>query len=105
MRKRRVTQIVLWCFLVLVLIAPVYESFDHWDGSPVSGNDTVLNIIAVVTFAGLVLVAAKHLLWLLATAFSNVPKLFARRSSALILVGRSTIGESPPPLLLSPLRV
>lgn len=108
MSRRQVTQVVLGCFLVLLLLAPVYESFDRWDGFPKSGNDTVLNLIAASTFAGLVLVARKSLpslLSVLASAFSVVGRLFEVRSSPLSLVPRSSIGESPPPLLLSPLRL
>ncbi len=50
---------VLGCFLLLLLLAPLYESFDRWDGFPRSGNDTVLNLISAVAFCGLVLVAAE----------------------------------------------
>jgi hypothetical protein len=108
MSRRRVTQIVLGCFVFLLLIAPLYESFDRWDGFPKSGNDTMLNLIAGITFAGLVLVAAKSfpgLVSVLATAFSFVDTLFAVRSSRRSCVPRSSIGESPPLLLHCPLRL
>ena len=101
-------QIVLGCFLVLLLLAPLYESFDRWDGFPRSGNDTVLNLIAAVTFAGLVLITAKSLpslVFALASAFSTVSRFFQVRSSSLLLLTRSSVGESPPPLRLSPLRI
>ena len=101
-------QIVLGCFLILLLLAPLYESFDRWDGFPRSGNDTVLNLIAAVTLAGLALITAKSLpslVFALASAFSMVGRLFQVRSSPISLLARSSIGESPPPRRLSPLRI
>jgi len=62
MGKRRIAQIVVLLLLTIFLFAPVYEHFDHWDGFPRSGDDTVLSLIAVVTFCGIVLVAARSLL-------------------------------------------
>ena len=103
------TQIVLGCFVVLLLLAPLYESFDHWDGFPGSGNDTVLNLIGAVTLCGLVLVTAKGLSILLSALVSAtwaVDELLRVRSSSLS-PGRSysSIGESPPSLLLCSLRL
>ena len=108
MKRRGVTQIVLGCSLALLLLAPVYETFDRWDGFPRSGNDTVLNLIGAVAFCGLVLVAAKKLPSLLLKLFSiiwTIATLFRVRSWPLQLGLHSSIGESPPPLLLSPLRI
>ncbi len=108
MNRRRVTQIVVLCFCLLLLLAPVYESFDRWDGFPRSENDTVLNLIGVVAFCGLVLVAAKSLcslVFALADAFSGARR-FNRVGSCPLLVGPcSAVGESPPSLLLCPLRI
>ncbi len=61
MGKRRVGQIVVILLLAIFLIAPVYEHFDHWDGFPRGGDDTVLSLIATVTFCGMVLVAGHSL--------------------------------------------
>jgi hypothetical protein len=61
MGKRRIGQIVVLLLLTMLLLAPVYECFDHWDGFPKSGNDTALNLIAAVTFCGVVLVAGRSL--------------------------------------------
>lgn len=108
MTRRRVSQIVLGCFLILLLLAPLYETFDRWDGFPRSGNDTVLNLVGAVAFCGLVLVAVKRLpslLFTLVSAFSLDAWLFQIRSSPLSLLPPTSIGESPPPLLLSPLRI
>lgn len=107
-RRRQVTQIVLGCFLALLLLAPVYESFDRWDGFPRSGNDTMLNLIGTVTLCGLVLVTAQNLpslLSALVSAFPAVGRLFQVRCSSLSLGTHSSIGESPPPLFLSSLRI
>ena len=39
--------------LVAVLLAgPVYELFDHWDNISETGNDTVLSVVTLLTFAG-----------------------------------------------------
>jgi hypothetical protein len=61
MVKQRVSQIVVLLLLAILLFAPIYESFDHWDGFPKSGNDTVESLIAAATFCGLVLVAHRFL--------------------------------------------
>ena len=108
MTKRRVTQIVVGCFMALLLLAPVYESFDRWDGFPKSGDDTVLNLIGAVAFCGLILVAAKKLPPLLLKLFSlpwAMAVFFSDRSSLLSPAFHSSIGESPPLLLLLPLRL
>lgn len=47
--------------LTIFLFAPVYEHFDHWDSFPQGGDDSVLSLIAVVTFCGIVLVASRSL--------------------------------------------
>lgn len=99
---------MLGCFLVLLLLAPLYESFDRWDGFPKSGNDTVLNLIGTVAFCGLVLVAVKPLPFLLSgliSAFPTAREFFQIRLSPLVLAVHNTIGESPPPHRLSPLRI
>ncbi len=62
MGKRRAGQIVVLLLLAIFLLAPVYEHFDHWDGFPRGGDDTVLTLIATVTFCGMVLVAGHSLL-------------------------------------------
>ena len=108
MSRRRVSQVVLGCFFILLLLAPLYESFDHWDGFPRGGNDTVLNLTGAIAFCGLVLVAAKRLPSLLSAlinAFSAVGRLFQIRSSPFLIGVCSVIGESPPPHLLSSLRI
>lgn len=108
MTRRRVTQSVLGCFVILLLLAPVYESFDRLDGFPKSGDDTVLNLIGAVAFCGLVLVAAKKLPSLLLKLLSvpwAMSVLFWDRSSLLSPAFHSSIGESPPLLLLLPLRL
>lgn len=61
MSKQRIGQIVVLLLLVILFLAPVYESFDHWDRFPQGGDDTVLSLLAVVTFCGVVLVAGRSL--------------------------------------------
>ncbi|MDQ2925396.1 MAG: hypothetical protein M3R43_07575 [Acidobacteriota bacterium] len=61
MGRRRIGQIVVLLQLALFLLAPVYESFDLWNGFRRSGggNDKTLSLIAAVTFCGVVLVAGR----------------------------------------------
>lgn len=71
MGKRWTGRIVILLLLAIVVLAPIYETFDHWDGFPGSGDDTVLNLIAAVTFCGLVFLG-RCTVWLAITSKSLV---------------------------------
>ena len=45
--------------LGIYLFAPAFESVDHWDQGPLSGNDIVLNLAAVVFCLAAVLAFAR----------------------------------------------
>jgi hypothetical protein len=47
---------LLFLFLAVIVVAPVYESFDHWDQPLASGNDTVLTFIGTLALLGTAIV-------------------------------------------------
>jgi len=50
--NRRTIIILLAILLFLVFAGPLFETVDHWDNIPQTGNDTVLTLILVVSFIG-----------------------------------------------------
>ena len=102
------TQIVVLCFCVLLLLGPLYEIFDRWDSFPQGGDDTVLSLIALVCCCGLFLALARSLPELLVQLLSSlytVWSLVLQPIPGFMMNPDSTIGKSPPPLLLSSLRI
>jgi hypothetical protein len=96
MGKRRSGELVVLVLLTIFLLAPVYEHFDHWDGFPRSGDDTVLSLVAIVTLCGIVLVATRSLFrlfllrrWVKLERWILPPVLFALQIC-------SVADESPP---------
>ncbi|MBA3915308.1 MAG: hypothetical protein H0X25_15940 [Acidobacteriales bacterium] len=59
--RKRFCLIAIVLVLGIYLFAPAFESVDHWDQGPISGNDIVLNLTAVVFCAAAVLAFA-HLI-------------------------------------------
>jgi hypothetical protein len=96
MGKRRISQIVVLLLLTIFLLAPVYETFDHWDGFPRSGNDTVLNLIAAVTFCGVVLVAGRSLFRALTEKLLVKRERWNPPPAPFAFVARPIADESPP---------
>ncbi|MBA3915238.1 MAG: hypothetical protein H0X25_15590 [Acidobacteriales bacterium] len=91
--------------LAIFLLAPVYETFDHWDGFPQSGNDTVLNLIAAVTFCGVVLVAARSLLCALTEKRLVKRDQWNPLPAPFVVVALPMADESPPTSFTFSLRV
>lgn len=38
--------------LVVLFAGPIFELADQWDNIPVTGNDTMLSVVMLLTFAG-----------------------------------------------------
>jgi hypothetical protein len=49
--------------LLLVVLTPLAESFDHWDKNPGSSNDTEIHLTAWFAGVGIVLALAEQLRW------------------------------------------
>lgn len=101
----RIGQSIVFLLLVIMLLAPIYESFDHWDQFPNGGDDTVLSLLATVAFCGLVLVAGRSLL--LAVLRKRLPTWdrWAARAILITFVFPKAANESPPPPFNFSLRV
>lgn len=91
--------------LALLLLAPVYECFDHWDGFPRSGDDTALSLIAAVTLCGVILVAAPSLFHIFARTRFVKMELWKSPCARFALLTRKEANESPPLSLYLSLRV
>lgn len=101
---RRIFQFAAGLVLIVIILTPLMESFDHWDKNVVPANDTELNITASFMAAGLLILLAKLLRFLPAQA---TLKLQAVRISNFesVLPGaneRPASTASPP---LAPLRI
>jgi protein-S-isoprenylcysteine O-methyltransferase Ste14 len=96
MRKRRIAQIVVLLLLTIFLLAPVYEHFDHWDGFPQGGDDTVLSLIAVVTISGVVLVATRSLFRVFLQRCWVKPERWKSPSVIFVFLACRAADESPP---------
>jgi hypothetical protein len=57
--NRRFCQVAVVLLLVTYLFGPAFESIDHWDHFPQSGNDIVLNVIALAACLGAVAVLSR----------------------------------------------
>lgn len=104
--NRRTIIILLAILLFLLFAGPLFETVDHWDNFPQTGNDTVLSFVMLVTCMGAVSLfkkCAAAVLELIARI-----KLSERRSEGLSafegLIEPVPI-ESPPLALLTSLRI
>ena len=50
-RRKPIIWIVI-ALLAVLLAGPVFEIFDHWDNVPETGNDSLLSVVLLLTFAG-----------------------------------------------------
>ena len=103
--KQRIGQIIVLLLLVILLLAPVYESFDHWDGFPSGGDDTVLSLLAVITFCGVVMVAGRSLFQTFLRERLGRWKSWTQRTILATFVFPNAADESPPPPCRFSLRV
>lgn len=102
MSRQRIGQVVIFLLLTMLLLAPVYECFDHWDGFPKSGNDTALNLIAAMTFCGVVLVAGRSLFRALTKRRLVKREQWNPPPAPFAFVALAIANESPPlPFILS----
>ncbi len=100
MVQRRFCQIAVVLLLGTYLCGPAFESVDHWDHFPQSGNDIVLNCVGIAACLGVVAVLSHLLRGLI---------LKPRNESSLLLApsleecshsaySRPFLGSSPPAL-------
>jgi len=54
MMQRRFCQVAVVLLLATYLCGPAFESVDHWDHFPQSGNDIILNILGIAACLGAV---------------------------------------------------
>jgi hypothetical protein len=55
-------RVALILLLGVYLFAPVFESVDHWDHFPQSGNDIVLTVLVIVICLGVALSSIRDIL-------------------------------------------
>lgn len=52
--RERFAQLALVLLVIVLLLAPLFETIDWWDGFPQSGNDIVLTVLAALAVFGFV---------------------------------------------------
>jgi formate hydrogenlyase subunit 4 len=52
--RERFAQLALVLLVIVLLLAPLFETIDRWDGFPQSGNDIVLTVLAALAVFGFV---------------------------------------------------
>jgi hypothetical protein len=89
--RRHIIRSVIFVFLIAAMMAPVVESFDHWDDTPGLAGDTEFQVAALALVAGLFTVVAALV----------VTKLCAQRSpqtrSSQPVTGTVSLGATLPP--------
>ena len=96
---RRIFQLAAGLVVILVVLTPLMESFDHWDKNVVPANDTELNLTAWFVAAGLVVAMAEMLRYAPAAATSKLQPVRILHSTSQASIGeddRPACTESPP---------
>jgi hypothetical protein len=103
--SRRTFKFVSVIVLLLAALAPLVESFDHWDKNPGPSNDTEIHLTAWFVGVGIVLVLAELMRWAPAFVISKFRYVVMDRLWSRLWFGvrkRVQPTESPP---LIPLRI
>lgn len=70
--RRLLATVVLILLLAVCMFGPLFETVDHWDQFPQSGNDIVLSIVLAVALLAFCLCTTLRLVWLFASIFPDV---------------------------------
>lgn len=98
--RKRLCLIVIVLVLFIYLFAPAFETVDHWDQGPISGNDIVLNLTAVVFCLAAVLAFANLVCSFFRVCGSSfAPLTYERFEKHLLLIFRSPLLLTSPPAL------
>lgn len=103
---RRTIIILLAILLCLICAGPLFETVDHWDNFPQTGNDMVLTLVLVVSLIGAISLFKKCA----TTALELVARVKTSQSrpEGISAFGDTTEPvpiESPPLALLTSLRI
>ena len=98
--QKRFCQVAVILLLATYLCGPAFESVDHWDHFPQSGNDIVLNFVAIAVCFGVACILPRLLRGLLRApqkkfSLTHAPSLEEFSPSAY---SRPFLGFSPPAL-------
>jgi type VI protein secretion system component VasK len=103
---RRVLVMVVLVLIVTVHISgPLFETVDHWDQFPQSGNDIVLSIVLALTLFALCLCATLRLIRLVSSIFRDVKENTALTRLQNIFVPSDSLDTSSPLKLCTALRI
>ncbi len=97
-RRNLLISIVVF-LLLMSLCSPILEQFDHWDLFPQSGDDTILSVISILAFLGLVFISLRHEL-LVGIPVLAIPRLCLVPLSTVVLPSLVLWLAAGPPLLL-----
>lgn len=96
---RRIFQLAAGLVLILVMLTPLAECFDHWDKNVVPANDTELNITAWFVGVGIVVALAELSRYLPAPTASKLQPVRTLQCAAVLPTGandRPASTASPP---------
>lgn len=97
---------MLAILLLFILAGPLFETVDHWDNFPQTGNDTVLSLVMLVTCVGAVSLFKKCAAAVLELiAHIKLSERLSEDLSALDSLMEPVPIESPPLALLTALRI
>lgn len=104
MRRVSVT-VVLLLLLAVCICGPLFETVDHWDQFPQSGNDIVLGTVLALTLLALCLCATIRLARLVSSISRDVKEAAPLTHLCNIFVPSDSLDTSSPPKLCTALRI
>lgn len=97
--RERFAQLAVALLVIVLLLAPLFETIDRWDGFPQSGNDIVLTVLAALAVFGfVVLLRAVVVFTTVRLRTCMKPVLSWRRSTAFSAAHQFWASPSPLPL-------
>ena len=70
--RRLLATVVLILLLAVCVFGPLFETVDHWDQFPQTGNDIVLSIVLAVALFAFCLCTTLRIVWLFASILPDV---------------------------------
>ena len=103
--RRLLATVVLILLLAVCMFGPLFETVDHWDQFPQSGNDIVLTIVFVLVLLALCLCATLQLVGFVSSISRDRKESAALARLRNIFVPSDSLDTSSPFKLCTALRI